>query len=238
MTDDAKILLRSIASCRLNVPSLPVGFARSSVTSTLDDAADLARALLAAQPSQAQAGEAVENSPAYCLRGLYKPAMEYFLEGKPCTQDEYIEWQAGIIAAVTKAKLPDPKYYGGSAEEGDQHEVKCAYVDGWNDCRASILEKSPASPNDGWWINELTNFWGDGLYVPTMDTRRAAKIALDMIAASPVESHNEREELTDERIHEIAQQVSRSMAGEYLFTRDIQVRFARALLAARTGEQP
>ncbi|HDR8949597.1 TPA: hypothetical protein QDA71_006719, partial [Burkholderia vietnamiensis] len=82
---------------------------------------------------------AIPNSPAYCLRGLYKPADEYFIDGKPCTPDEYIAWQAGIIEAVTKAKLPDPKYYGGSAEEGDQHDVKCAYVDGWNDCRASIL---------------------------------------------------------------------------------------------------
>ncbi|HIC7214866.1 hypothetical protein [Burkholderia stabilis] len=81
----------------------------------------------------------VENSPAYALRGLYKPATEYFIDGKPCTPDEYISWQAGIIEAVTKAKLPDPKYYGGSAEDGDQHEVRCAYVDGWNDCRASIL---------------------------------------------------------------------------------------------------
>ncbi|WP_227746775.1 hypothetical protein [Paraburkholderia franconis] len=65
--------------------------------------------------------------------------MEYFIDGKPSTPDEYIAWQAGIIEAVTRAKLPDPKYYGGSAEEGDQHEVKCAYVDGWNNCRASIL---------------------------------------------------------------------------------------------------
>ena len=82
---------------------------------------------------------AIPNSPAYCLRDLYKPADEYFIDGKPCTSGEYIAWQAGIIEAVTKAKLPDPKYYGGSAEEGDQHDVKCAYVDGWNDCRASIL---------------------------------------------------------------------------------------------------
>jgi hypothetical protein len=89
------------------------------------------------------AGAPVAGSPAYALRGLYKPAMEYFIDGKSCTPDEYIAWQAGIIRAVTKAKLPDPKYYGGSAEEGDQHEVKCAYVDGWNDCRASILTTPP-----------------------------------------------------------------------------------------------
>ncbi|HDR9227850.1 TPA: hypothetical protein QDB19_004101 [Burkholderia vietnamiensis] len=90
-------------------------------------------------PAMAVEAVAIPNSPAYCLRGLYKPADEYFIDGKPCTPDEYIAWQAGIIEAVTKAKLPDPKYYGGSAEEGDQHDVKCAYVDGWNDCRASIL---------------------------------------------------------------------------------------------------
>ncbi|WP_217589857.1 hypothetical protein [Burkholderia sp. GbtcB21] len=90
-------------------------------------------------PAMAAEAVAIPNSPAYCLRGLYKPADEYFIDGKPCTPDEYIAWQAGIIEAVTKAKLPDPKYYGGSAEEGDQHDVKCAYVDGWNDCRASIL---------------------------------------------------------------------------------------------------
>ncbi|NBJ19721.1 hypothetical protein GT625_13400 [Burkholderia thailandensis] len=67
-------------------------------------------------------------------------------DGKPCTPEEYIAWQAGIIEAVTKAKLPDPKYYGGSAEEGDQHDVKCAYVDGWNDCRASILAAPQPDP--------------------------------------------------------------------------------------------
>jgi hypothetical protein len=89
------------------------------------------------------AGEPIPGSPAFALRGLYKPAMEYFIDGKPCPPDEYIAWQAGIIEAVTKAKLPDPKYYGGSAEEGDQHEVKCAYVDGWNDCRSSILTAPP-----------------------------------------------------------------------------------------------
>ncbi|KAA1012981.1 hypothetical protein FVF58_09305 [Paraburkholderia panacisoli] len=105
-----------------------------------DSLMDFVRALLPASPAApAQSGEAVAGSPAYALRGLYKPAMEYFIDGKPVTPDEYITWQAGIIEAVTKAKLPDPKYYGGSAEEGDQHEVKCAYVDGWNECRASIL---------------------------------------------------------------------------------------------------
>lgn len=97
----------------------------------------------AACRSPAMAVEKLTNLPSYlpshALRGLYKPADEYFIDGKPCTPEEYISWQAGIIEAVTKAKLPDPKYYGGSAEEGDQHDVKCAYADGWNDCRASIL---------------------------------------------------------------------------------------------------
>lgn len=83
-----------------------------------------------------------ERSPAYALRGLYKLAMDYFIDGKPCTPDEYIQWQAGIIEALISTKIPEPKYYGGSAEEGDQHEVKCAYVDGWNDCRSSIMKKA------------------------------------------------------------------------------------------------
>jgi hypothetical protein len=80
----------------------------------------------------------IPGSPAYALRGLYKPA-DYYVDGKPATPEEYIAWQAGIIESITKAKIPDPKYYGGSTEEGDQHEVRCAYVDGWNECRASIL---------------------------------------------------------------------------------------------------
>ncbi|MFP3428783.1 hypothetical protein SB781_03435 [Paraburkholderia sp. SIMBA_061] len=105
-------------------------------------------ALLAAAGKEA-AGTPIEGSPAFALRGLYKLALEYFIDGKPCTPDEYIAWQAGIIEAISKAKLPDPKYYGGSADEGDQHEVKCAYVDGWNDCRGAILAAPTAALEKG-----------------------------------------------------------------------------------------
>ncbi|MET3232212.1 UNVERIFIED_ORG: hypothetical protein ABIC54_004417 [Burkholderia sp. 1263] len=41
------------------------------------------------------------------------------------------------------------------------------------------------------------------------------------------------EAMTEEQIQEIASRVSSQMAGEYLFTRDLQVRFARALLASK-----
>jgi hypothetical protein len=105
-------------------------------------------ALLAAAGKEA-AGTPIEGSPAFALRGLYKLALEYFIDGKPCTPDEYIAWQAGIIEAISKAKFPDPKYYGGSADEGDQHEVKCAYVDGWNDCRGAILAAPTAATDKG-----------------------------------------------------------------------------------------
>ncbi|WP_176016625.1 hypothetical protein [Burkholderia sp. BCC0398] len=106
---------------------------------------DYARDTADAQHEAAPAGEMpAAYSPLYVLRGIYKPAIEYFIDGEPCTPDEYIAWQAGIIEAVTKAKLPDPKYYGGYTEDGDQHDVKCAYVDGWNDCRNSILTSHPA----------------------------------------------------------------------------------------------
>lgn len=46
LSDQAKRLLSSVASCRINTYSLPVSMARNSVTATLDDAADLARAIL------------------------------------------------------------------------------------------------------------------------------------------------------------------------------------------------
>lgn len=100
----------------------------------------------APSPDREQVGEPIPGSPAFALRGLYKLATEYFIDGKPATPDEYIAWQRGIIEALTSAKIPDPKYYGTQVEDGDQHEVKCAYVDGWNQCRASILAKD-ASPS-------------------------------------------------------------------------------------------
>jgi hypothetical protein len=43
------------------------------------------------------------------------------------------------------------------------------------------------------------------------------------------------EAMTDADIQEIASQVSSQMAGEYLFTRDLQIRFARALLASKAA---
>lgn len=100
----------------------------------------------APSPDREQVGEAILGSPAFALRGLYKLATEYFIDGKPATPDEYIAWQRGIIEALTNSKIPDPKYYGTQDEDGAQHEVKCAYVDGWNGCRASILAKD-ASPS-------------------------------------------------------------------------------------------
>jgi hypothetical protein len=99
-------------------------------------------AAIESKPAE-QSQTPIPGSPAYSLRGLYVPVDKYFVDGKPVTPEEYIAWQSRIIEAITKSKVPDPKYYGGSTEEGDQHEVKCAYVDGWNECRAAI-ESEPA----------------------------------------------------------------------------------------------
>jgi len=116
-------------------PELPEGWLNEDDAQELRDRITELEAKLASTPAPVAM---VEGSPAHAMRGLWK-LHEYYVGGKPVSPEEYIAWQAAIIGSITKAKLPDAKYYGGSAEEGEQHEVKCAYVDGWNDCRGSIL---------------------------------------------------------------------------------------------------
>ena len=59
----------------------------------------------------------------------------FYVDGEAVSPEKYIDWLGEELTRVKNAALPPMKFYGGSTEEGEQHEVKSAYVDGWNDCR-------------------------------------------------------------------------------------------------------
>ena len=67
----------------------------------------------------------------------------YWINGQKVTAEDYIAWLLKRMDATEAARLPEPKYYGSQEGDGDQHEVKCAYVDGWNACRAAMPATAP-----------------------------------------------------------------------------------------------
>lgn len=67
----------------------------------------------------------------------------YWIGGQKVTPEDYIGWLLKRLAATEAARLPEQKYYGSQEVDGDQHAVKCAYVDGWNECRAAMPATAP-----------------------------------------------------------------------------------------------
>lgn len=67
----------------------------------------------------------------------------YWIDGQKVTAEDYVAWLLKRLNATEAARLPEPKYYGSQEADGDQHEVKCAYVDGWNACRTAMPATAP-----------------------------------------------------------------------------------------------
>ncbi|MGN6590958.1 MAG: hypothetical protein ACTHKE_11770 [Sphingomicrobium sp.] len=62
----------------------------------------------------------------------------YWIDGQKVSPQDYIVWLLRQLEATEAVRLPEQKYYGTQDGDGDQHEVKCAYVDGWNACRKAM----------------------------------------------------------------------------------------------------
>lgn len=64
--------------------------------------------------------------------------------------------------------------------------------------RQAIAEAEKQEPvaKDQWWVKELEGFWGSADYVATLDTRRAAKTAIDVVFGN---APPPRQPLTDEQ---------------------------------------
>jgi len=45
----------------------------------------------------------------------------------------------------------------------------------------SMETAEPVADPESWWMKELEKFWGDSSYVVTMDTRRAVKVACNLL---------------------------------------------------------
>lgn len=205
------------------------------------------QALSDAESQNKPVGSPIPGSPAFALRGLYKVETEYFIDGNAATPDEYIAWQREIIEALASAKIPDPKYYGTQDADGDQHDVKCAYVDGWNECRANILAitPTPSSRTEGL-TEEPPRLWGQVLSVlrqagiewdnagwvfPNDDAlhnfARTLLAASSQSAAAP-----QAVALTDEQIEKAALEfVKKPGMHGYVEPADL-IDFARTILAA------
>jgi hypothetical protein len=75
------------------------------------------------------------------------------------------------------------------------------------------LEKQEPVAKDQWWVKELEGFWGSADYVVTLDTRRAAKTAIDVVFGNT--SPQPRKPLTDEQVKRLWSQALADTEGEH-----------------------